>query len=173
MTYRQFVDYVLQRQRLYKPGAPDGDWPPSVYFDHGPHVATHPIPKPLLANAATKRHFINNVVCAYIATARPVKVATVVGVYQLTEGHPVGQIIAERILENPDESPTRGLPRFQEIEGSTEWLMVQVFDAERFEPWQARVLRSKSAPPRLGPFELPGVDALTGAWSDPIREAMR
>jgi hypothetical protein len=176
MSYRQVADYVKQRQRLRLRSMtePDEDWHPELFLLRAERLHQHPVPVGWFGNRATKQALTNEVIVPLIRIGRVRIVALQVTMFMLRPEHPVGQLVNERYAANPDESPTAGLPRFQDIEGTEEHLWVHVFDAERYEGWTARITRPERGAPQLARFELlGGPDAMVGDLIDPIKAALR
>lgn len=175
MNYRQFADYVQQHQRLTQRSmrGPDDDWYPHAYFLAADRVVVKPIPTPFFDGVEAKQLLVHNVLVPLIEIGRPRAFAMSVVMFLLSAEHPMGKVIAERMLEGGDESPTAGLPRFQDVDGSIEQLQVHVFDAERHEMWAANIERPDDGPPSIPPFELLGADIFFGDLVDPIKAALR
>lgn len=175
MTYRQLADHVKQRQRLrlQKMTRPGDDWYPEVYYVRPQGVDEVPIDPAYFRDRATKHQLVNGVMVPAIRTGRVRMVALTVVMYALRDTHPMMQVIEERKAAG-DPAPGRGLPYFQDVEGSIEMLWIHVFDAERYEGWTAQIKRPAKGRPELAPFELNAVnEEMSGELTDPIKAALR
>jgi hypothetical protein len=176
MNYRQLADHVKQRQRLRhrKMTEPQDDWMPEAYFLRANgHLSRQDIPPGWFENAATKDALVHDVFLPFIHVGHVRIFALTVVMFMISGEHPVGQVIEER-YEAGDERPTRGLPYFQDIEGSIEQLWVHIVDAERYEGWCATITRPKRGRPQLAPFQMPtSPDLMGGRMIDPIKAALR
>jgi hypothetical protein len=175
MNYRQTVDHVKQRQRLKhrQMQRPDDDWYPEAFFLRDDRLHHQPIPMPWFENRASKEALVREVFVPLIRAGHIRVFVFSVVMYMLSSEHPMGKVIFER-EDAGEDSPARGLPRFQDVEGSVEQLWVHAFDAERHEGWVAQIKRPKRGRPQLAPFELiAGPDQMWGDMIDPIKEALR
>lgn len=145
MNYRQVVDHVKQRQRLAhrRMREPEDDWFPEAFFLQGEHLHQQLIPTRWFDDRASKEELVRGVFVPLIRTARVRVFAFSVVMYALTSEHPMSKLMQKR-WEAGEESPTRGLPRFQDVKGSVEQLCVHAFDAERHEGWMAQITPSRA-----------------------------
>lgn len=170
MTYRQFVDYLKQRQRFraLEMKQPDDEWWPEAHFALPAQTRTVRIDPSYFRDRLSKRFLVNEVIVPVIRAGRVRMFGLQLVMYMLNSKNPA----AQGIIDRPEYDPV-GVPNFADVPGRIEVVGVTVWDAERTESWTAEIARPESGPPTLGVWQMATVGSLWGPMFDPITAAMR
>lgn len=171
MTYRQFVDYLKQRQRLraVKMKQPEDEWWPEAHFA-GASVRTVPIPTGFFQDRGTKRMLVDELLVPTIRTSKVRLFGLQLVMYMLSSDNP--DPIAQNIMGRGEYDP-EGIPNFADVPGRIEVVHIIVWDAERAESHVAEITRPEKGAPKLGEWRMGDMDTLGGPMFDPIAEALR
>ena len=169
--YRAFVDRCQREVRKHwrEVREPGSDAFPAIIMHREGRLHVQMVPDHWMASGATKAALITEVVVPLIKTG-VTKVAMSSAAWATRPGTPAA-LELDRLQE-----AGAAIPWFPELgEGVVEEAVITVQDAERNEFWRAFITRSERIGPQVGRFELVEgrPDVVSGAWVDPIREAMR